>query len=189
MVLADDSTEFAEIVGDEDAQTPFELLIDKNLRDEVSDLLEVLDDRERKIIFQRFARDGGKPKTLEEVGKKFGLTRERIRQLQNIDTAAREKAVMTRLMLAALSGSISPFAAICSTVIYPTVLEWRYFWLAVCVAGFVAMFVFLWKACELFYGTNKPGSRGPSSTQKSKSELTDFANDHSNYLYTSQVTN
>src|SRR5258705_12020499 len=43
----DDSTEFGEIVGDEDAQTPFELLRDKNLRDEVSDLLEVLDDRER----------------------------------------------------------------------------------------------------------------------------------------------
>jgi RNA polymerase primary sigma factor len=40
----DDSTEFGEIVGDEDAQTPFELLRDKNLRDEVSDLLEVLDE-------------------------------------------------------------------------------------------------------------------------------------------------
>src|ERR1700751_5635079 len=76
----DDSTEFGEIVGDEDAQTPFELLRDKNLRDEVSDLLEVLDDRERKIIFQRFGLDGGKPKTLEEGGKKFGGPRERIGQ-------------------------------------------------------------------------------------------------------------
>jgi len=63
----DDSTEFGEIIGDEHSQTPFELLRDKNLRDEVSDLLEVLDDREHKIIFQRFALDGGKPKTLEEV--------------------------------------------------------------------------------------------------------------------------
>jgi hypothetical protein len=68
------------------------------------------------------------------------------------ETAAREKAVMTRLMLATLSGLISPFAAICSTVIYPTVLEWRYCWLAVCVAGFVALIIFLWKVCELFYG-------------------------------------
>jgi RNA polymerase primary sigma factor len=83
-VSDDDSTEFGEIVGDEDAQTPFEVLRDKNLRDEVTDLLEVLDDRERKIIFQRFALDGGTPKTLEEVGKRFGVTRERIRQLQNI---------------------------------------------------------------------------------------------------------
>ena len=50
-------------------------------------MLEVLDDRERKIIFQRFGLDGGKPKTLEEVPKKFGVTRERIRQLQKIALA------------------------------------------------------------------------------------------------------
>ncbi|MEA3188009.1 MAG: polymerase primary sigma factor [Chthoniobacter sp.] len=80
----DDSTEFGEIVGDEEAQTPFEMLRDQNLRDEVSDLIAVLDEREKKIIFSRFGLDGGKPKTLEEVGKKFGVTRERIRQLQNI---------------------------------------------------------------------------------------------------------
>ena len=80
----DDSTAFGEIVGDEDAQTPFELLRDKNLRDQVRELLEVLDDRERKIIFQRFGLDGANPKTLEVIGKKFGVTRERIRQLQNV---------------------------------------------------------------------------------------------------------
>src|SRR6266853_4395118 len=93
MVLGDDSTEFNKIVGDEDAQTPFALLRDKNLRDEVSALLEVLDDRERKIILQRFGLDGGKPKTLEEVGQKFGLTRERIRQLQNIVLAKLRRAL------------------------------------------------------------------------------------------------
>ncbi len=80
----DDSTEFGEIVGDAEAQDPFELLRDKDLRDEVGDLLDVLDDRERKIINSRFGLDGHKPKTLEEVGEKFGVTRERIRQLQNI---------------------------------------------------------------------------------------------------------
>jgi RNA polymerase primary sigma factor len=89
----DDSTEFGEIVGDEDAQTPFELLRDKNLRDEMSDLLEALDNRERKIIFQRFGLDGGKPKTLEEVGKNFRVTRERIRQLQNIALAKLRRAL------------------------------------------------------------------------------------------------
>jgi DNA-binding CsgD family transcriptional regulator len=83
MVLADDSIEFSAIVGDEDAQPPFALLKDKNLRDKLSDLLEVLDDREHKIILQRFGLDGAEPKTLKEVGKKLGLTRERIRQLQN----------------------------------------------------------------------------------------------------------
>lgn len=80
----EDSTEFGEIVGDEEAQTPFELLRDKNLRNELGDLLAVLDEREKRIIFARFGLEGGKPKTLEEVGKKFGVTRERIRQLQNI---------------------------------------------------------------------------------------------------------
>jgi RNA polymerase primary sigma factor len=92
----DDSTEFGEIVGDKDAQTPFELFRDKNMRDELSELLKVLDDRERKIIFDRFGLDGGKPKTLEEVGKKFGVTRERIRQLQNIALAKLRRALAKR---------------------------------------------------------------------------------------------
>ena len=80
----DDSTEFGEIVGDEEADDPFETLRDKDMREEVGELLDVLDDRERKIINSRFGLDGQKPKTLEEVGEKFGVTRERIRQLQNI---------------------------------------------------------------------------------------------------------
>jgi RNA polymerase primary sigma factor len=89
----DDSTEFGEIIGDEDAQTPFELLRDKNLRGEVDGLIEVLDSREKKIISQRFGLDGGKPKTLEDVGKNFGITRERIRQLQNIALAKLRRAL------------------------------------------------------------------------------------------------
>ena len=55
--------------------------------------LSVLDDRERTIIVQRFGLDGGKPKTLEEMGKKFGVTRERIRQLQNIALAKLRRAL------------------------------------------------------------------------------------------------
>src|SRR5215210_6090973 len=92
-ISEDDSTEFGEIVGDEEALTPYELLSDSNLRDEVGDLLHVLDERERKIIFSRFGLDGGKPKTLEEVGKKFGVTRERIRQLQNIALSKLRRAL------------------------------------------------------------------------------------------------
>jgi RNA polymerase primary sigma factor len=91
-----DTAKFGEIVGDEDAQTPFELFRDKNMRDELRQLLEVLDDRERKIIFERFGLDGGKPKTLEEVGKKFGVTSERIRQLQNIALAKLRRALAKR---------------------------------------------------------------------------------------------
>jgi RNA polymerase primary sigma factor len=89
----DDSTEFSEVIGDEEAQTPFELLRDKNLVDEMDGLLDVLDKREMRIISQRFGLDGGRPKTLEDVGKNFGVTRERIRQLQNIALAKLRRAL------------------------------------------------------------------------------------------------
>jgi RNA polymerase primary sigma factor len=89
----DDSTEFGEVIGDEEAQTPFELLRDKNLLDEMDGLLDVLDKREQKIISQRFGLNGGRPKTLEDVGKNFGVTRERIRQLQNIALAKLRRAL------------------------------------------------------------------------------------------------
>src|SRR5207249_8408329 len=95
-ITDDDSTEFAEVIGDDEAQTPFELLRDKNLLGEVDGLLEVLDPRERKIISQRFGLDGGEPKTLEDVGKDFGVTRERIRQLQNIALAKLRRALIQR---------------------------------------------------------------------------------------------
>jgi RNA polymerase primary sigma factor len=83
-VSDDDLTEFGESVGDEGARTPFESLRDKDLNNEVDGLLEVLNDREKKIISQRFGFDGGARKTLEEVGAVLGVTRERIRQLQNV---------------------------------------------------------------------------------------------------------
>ena len=80
----EDATEFSEIVGDESALTPFELLRDKTLRQEVRDILEELDEREAEILTMRFGLDGSKPRTLEEVGKRFKVTRERVRQIQNI---------------------------------------------------------------------------------------------------------
>jgi len=61
-ITDDNSIEFGETVEDENAQTPFKLLSDKDLRDQVNDLLEVLDHRERRIILQRFALEGGSPK-------------------------------------------------------------------------------------------------------------------------------
>jgi RNA polymerase primary sigma factor len=80
----EDSTALGDIIGDEEALDPYEVLRDKDLRNEVGDLLDVLDERELHIINSRFGFDGQKLKTLEEVGEKFGVTRERIRQVQNI---------------------------------------------------------------------------------------------------------
>src|SRR5437667_5207034 len=89
----EDSAEFSEMIGDEDAETPFESLRDKNLLRQMDGLLDVLDQREKKIISQRFGLGGGKPKTLEDIGKNFGVTRERIRQLQNIALAKLRRAL------------------------------------------------------------------------------------------------
>jgi RNA polymerase primary sigma factor len=88
-----DSAEFSEMIGDEDAETPFESLRDKNLLRQMDGLLDVLDQREKRIISQRFGLSGGKPKTLEDIGKNFGVTRERIRQLQNIALAKLRRAL------------------------------------------------------------------------------------------------
>ena len=92
----DDSSEFGDLVGDEMAVDPFEQLRDKNMQEEVGDLLDQLDDRERKIINARFGLDGAEPITLEEVGVKFGVTRERIRQLQNIALGKMRRALSKR---------------------------------------------------------------------------------------------
>jgi RNA polymerase primary sigma factor len=78
-----ESTEFGDIIGDERADNPLDVLSDKNLHGELDHLLSVLDQRERRIIDERFGLNGRKPMTLEEVGREFGVTRERIRQLQN----------------------------------------------------------------------------------------------------------
>ena len=80
----DEQNEFGESVADEEAGTPFELLRDKDLQTEVGGLLDKLDDREKKIISQRFGFEGGKRKTLQEIGRRLGVSRERIRQLENI---------------------------------------------------------------------------------------------------------
>jgi RNA polymerase primary sigma factor len=95
-IAADESTEFGETVGDENAQTPFELLRDKNLLGEIDGLIDALNSREKKIISQRFGLDGGVPKTLDDVGKNLGVTRERIRQLQNNALAKLRQALSKR---------------------------------------------------------------------------------------------
>ena len=95
-INADDDTAFGDLVSDERAEDPFAALRDKDLREEVGDLLDVLDPRERKIISFRFGLGGGKERTLEEVGRKFGVTRERIRQLQNIALLKMRKALRKR---------------------------------------------------------------------------------------------
>jgi RNA polymerase primary sigma factor len=74
----------AEVVADENARSPFEQLRDQMETGMVRQLVNQLSEREARIIRFRFGLDGGEERTLEDVGRKFNLTRERIRQLQNL---------------------------------------------------------------------------------------------------------
>ena len=80
----DGSGSYSETIGDSSAVDPLEALISKEMHGELlNGLRRLLDKRENKIIDARFGLDGKKPMTLEEIGRDFGLTRERIRQLQD----------------------------------------------------------------------------------------------------------
>jgi RNA polymerase primary sigma factor len=80
----EDSNNFAEVVQDEAADTPYEQLEDKSVTRMLREMVTNLDPREATILSARFGLDGGPERTLEEVGEKFGVTRERVRQIQNI---------------------------------------------------------------------------------------------------------
>ena len=81
-VNGDEGVDYSEIIGDEDAVHPLDSLMDRHLRHQLGDLLEILDEREHLVIGARYGLNGSKPATLEEVGRELGVTRERIRQLQ-----------------------------------------------------------------------------------------------------------
>jgi RNA polymerase primary sigma factor len=80
----DESNYFSDVVEDENATSPYENLKDKTVTGMLQDMVKHLDAREATILRCRFGLDGGTEKTLEEVGGKFGVTRERVRQIQNL---------------------------------------------------------------------------------------------------------
>jgi RNA polymerase sigma factor (sigma-70 family) len=96
----DGDAEFGDMVEDRSAVSPFDAAAAALLAGEVSKMLITLDEREREILRLRFGLDRGEPRTLDEVGAHFSLTRERIRQIEaramsklrhpSIDRGARE---------------------------------------------------------------------------------------------------
>lgn len=89
----ENSTEFSEILSDTTAFNPFEQLREKDKGEDLEEVLAKLDERERCIIDSRFGLNGAEPITLEEVGAKMGVTRERIRQLQNLALKKMKRAL------------------------------------------------------------------------------------------------
>jgi RNA polymerase sigma factor (sigma-70 family) len=78
----DGDAELGDVVEDRSAESPFEMAATALLPVEINRLLAPLDEREREILRLRFGLDRGEPRTLEEVGEHFNLTRERIRQIE-----------------------------------------------------------------------------------------------------------
>ena len=71
-----------DIIADDWSQTPDEFATSEYLRNQLHDVLDELQDRERRVLELRFGLEDGVSRTLEEVGREFGVTRERIRQIE-----------------------------------------------------------------------------------------------------------
>ena len=78
----EDDSHLGDFIKDERNLSPEEFATNEMLKDEISEVLLTLTEREEKVIRLRFGLEDGKPRTLEEVGKMFGVTRERIRQIE-----------------------------------------------------------------------------------------------------------
>lgn len=78
----EDDSHLGDFITDEDAESPEESASFVLLREHLDGILNTLTEREEKVLRLRFGLDDGRPRTLEEVGQEFGVTRERIRQIE-----------------------------------------------------------------------------------------------------------
>jgi RNA polymerase primary sigma factor len=79
----EDESELGDFVADEQTEEPFEAATENLRREDIQKALDALPERERQVIELRYGLRGHEPLTLEEVGRAFGVTRERIRQIEN----------------------------------------------------------------------------------------------------------
>ena len=78
----DDDTSVGDLIADNNTISPEEMAIQQERREGVLKVLNTLAEKEKEVIMMRFGLDDGEPKTLEEVGKIYGVTKERIRQIE-----------------------------------------------------------------------------------------------------------
>lgn len=92
----EESNPVSDVVADPNAVAPSDELVRQTDTDLLREVLETLDDRENAILSMRFGLDGDEPKTLEEVGAHFKVTRERIRQIQELALKKMRNAIEKR---------------------------------------------------------------------------------------------
>ncbi|WP_027718950.1 RNA polymerase sigma factor RpoD [Desulfovirgula thermocuniculi] len=78
----EEDSHLGDFIEDQEARAPAEEASHTLLREQLEEVLKTLTDREQKVLRLRFGLDDGRARTLEEVGQKFGVTRERIRQIE-----------------------------------------------------------------------------------------------------------
>jgi RNA polymerase primary sigma factor len=78
----EDDSSIGDFVPDDKQEAPEQAVTSMHLKDQLNEVLGTLTDREQKVLRLRYGLDDGKPRTLEEVGREFGVTRERIRQIE-----------------------------------------------------------------------------------------------------------
>lgn len=78
----EEDSHLGDFIPDETNMSPEDFAVNELLKDEISEVLLTLTEREEKVIRLRFGLEDGRPRTLEEVGQLFGVTRERIRQIE-----------------------------------------------------------------------------------------------------------
>ena len=79
----DDESEFGQFIADDHAESPYEQAVEALTREALGEALESLSYRERRVLELRYGLGGEQPQTLDEVGRAFQVTRERIRQIEN----------------------------------------------------------------------------------------------------------
>ena len=78
----EDDSHLIDFIEDKDNESPVEYTTKRLLKEELDEILKELTDREERVLRLRYGLDDNRPKTLEEVGREFGVTRERIRQIE-----------------------------------------------------------------------------------------------------------
>ena len=78
----EEDSHLGDFIPDEDAPAPAEAAAYSLLKEQIEDVLNTLNDREQNVLKLRFGLEDGRARTLEEVGKEFDVTRERIRQIE-----------------------------------------------------------------------------------------------------------